>query len=133
MTRGNTGLPYANTLNSYNTINLQYYICQQKQKKIIIFLYVKIRNGFIFCRHYRQLMVTYRAVDRLQAVVYDGDGRSVVCYVGVGNMANTNDVNIKAMLNAFLCIAMSIPSSSVGSMLTLAHMIKATLTVAMLV
>lgn len=58
---------------------------------------------------------------------------TVVCYVGVGNVANTKDVNIKAMLNAFLSIAMSIPSSSVGSMLTLAHMIKATLTVAMLV
>lgn len=73
-------------------------------------------------------MVTYRAVDRLQAVVNDSD----VCYVGVGNVANTNDVNIKAMLNAFLSIAMSILSSSVGSMLTLAHMMKVTLTVAML-
>lgn len=58
---------------------------------------------------------------------------TVVCYVGVGNVANTNDVNIKAMINAFLSIAVSIPSSSAGSMLTLAHIIKATLTVFMLV
>lgn len=31
-------------------------------------------QSFVFCRYYRQLLVTYRAVDRLQAAVYDRDG-----------------------------------------------------------